>query len=109
MIFFGEMFDQHEHWSDFFNEHNISQARNIYLLHPRNFGNSDRHDSFDVEDMADDVVRFMDKRGIKQATLAGHGFGGKMALAVGCYHSTRVTGVCVLDSGPLDHRHYQPH
>lgn len=35
------------------------------MLHPRNFGNSDRHDSFDVEEMADDVVRFMDKRGIK--------------------------------------------
>jgi len=60
MIFFGEMFDQHEHWAAFMNEHNISSARNIYFVHPRNFGSSDRHDSFDVEEMADDVVRFMD-------------------------------------------------
>lgn len=30
-----------------------------------------------------------------------------MALAVGCYHADRVTGVFSLDSGPLDHRHYE--
>lgn len=30
-----------------------------------------------------------------------------MALAVGCYHAERVTGVFCLDSGPLDHRHYE--
>lgn len=31
-----------------------------------------------------------------------------MALAVGCYHAERVTGVFCLDSGPLDHRFYEP-
>lgn len=30
---------------------------------------------------------------ISTATLGGHGFGGKLALAVGCYHVDRVTGV----------------
>ena len=28
-------------------------------------------------------------------------------MAVGCYHADRVTGVFSLDSGPLDHRHYE--
>jgi len=45
---------------------------------------------------------------ISTATVGGHGFGGKLALAVGCYHSKRVTGVFGLDSGPLDYRYYEP-
>lgn len=30
-----------------------------------------------------------------------------MALATGCYHYDRVTGVFGLNSGPLDHRYYE--
>jgi len=45
---------------------------------------------------------------ITSATLGGHGFGGKLALAVGCYHAERVTGVFCLDTAPVDHRTYQP-
>jgi len=29
---------------------------------------------------------------ISTATLGGHGIGGKLALAVGCYYPERVTG-----------------
>jgi len=29
---------------------------------------------------------------LSTATLAGHGYGAKVALAVGCYHTDRVTG-----------------
>jgi len=36
------------------------------------------------------------------ATIAGHGIGGKLALAVGCYHAERVTGVFAIDSTPTD-------
>lgn len=65
MIFFTELFDQPSNWAQFFQQHNISTQRNIYLVSPRNFGDSDRHESFDVEEMADDVARFMDVHGIK--------------------------------------------
>lgn len=109
MIFIGEMFDQHSNWTKFFNDYKVNEQRNIYMISPRNFGNSDRNESLDIEEMTNDVIRFMDSKNIKQATLAGHGFGGKLALSVGCYHSERVTGVCAIDSGPLDHRYYEPH
>lgn len=65
MIFIGEMFDKHESWAKFFEEHQISTQRNIYMVHPRNFGSSDRHESLDVEEMTNDVVRFMDSHNIK--------------------------------------------
>lgn len=56
--------------------------------------------------MANDVVRFMYENKISTATLAGHGFGGKLALAVGCYHAERVSGVFAIDTAPLDHRYF---
>lgn len=83
------------------------EYRNIYLLNARNFGNSDFHDSFALDEMADDVVRFMYDHKISTATLGGHGLGGKLALAVGCYHAERVTGVFCLDSSPMDQRYHE--
>lgn len=81
--------------------------RNVWILNPRNFGNSDRHPSWDMEDMANDVARFMHENKISTATVAGHGFGGKLALAFGCYHLDRVTGVMCVDTAPLDHRYFE--
>lgn len=106
MIFFPEACDKVENWVKFFTNSKILDYRNVWLLHPRNFGSSDRHPSFDLSDMADDVVRFMYEQQISTATLGGHGFGGKVALATGCYHAERVTGVVGVDSAPLDHRYY---
>lgn len=50
----------------------------------------------------------MYKNKISTATLGGHGLGAKIALAVGCYHIDRVTGVVCIDSAPLDHRYFEP-
>jgi len=50
----------------------------------------------------------MYKHKLSTATLGGHGFGAKLALATGCYYPDRVTGVFGLESGPLDYRHYEP-
>lgn len=45
---------------------------------------------------------------LSTATLAGHGYGGKVALATGCYNSERVTGVFAIDTSPMDHRYFEP-
>ena len=61
MIFFPEIFDKVENWLPFFKnpENGILNYRNVYILNMRNFGNSDRNSSFDMEDLANDVARFM--------------------------------------------------
>jgi len=41
------------------------------------------------------------------ATLGGHGFGAKVALATAIDNLERVTGVINLEGGPLDHRYYE--
>eukprot|EP01016_Furgasonia_blochmanni_P005459 TRINITY_DN1211_c0_g1_i1.p1 TRINITY_DN1211_c0_g1~~TRINITY_DN1211_c0_g1_i1.p1 ORF type:complete len:458 (+),score=105.78 TRINITY_DN1211_c0_g1_i1:158-1531(+) len=108
LIFFTEALDPVESWFPFFSDpsNQFLEYRNIWIVNPRNFGNSDRHPSYDLNDMADDVVRFMYENKITMATLGGHGFGAKVALATGCYHSERVTGVFALDGAPLDHRYF---
>lgn len=41
------------------------------------------------------------------ATLGGHGFGSKVALATAINNMDRVTGVINLEGGPLDHRYHE--
>eukprot|EP00356_Strombidium_inclinatum_P012414 CAMPEP_0170479812 /NCGR_PEP_ID=MMETSP0208-20121228/901_1 /TAXON_ID=197538 /ORGANISM="Strombidium inclinatum, Strain S3" /LENGTH=279 /DNA_ID=CAMNT_0010752271 /DNA_START=356 /DNA_END=1195 /DNA_ORIENTATION=+ len=41
------------------------------------------------------------------ATLGGHGFGAKVALATAIDNLDRCTGVINLEGGPLDHRYYE--
>jgi len=109
LIFFSEVMDPVSNWTAFFTdpENKFLDYRNVWLVNPRNFGNSDRHSCMDYTEMADDVIRFMYENKITMATLGGHGFGAKLALAVGCYHAERVTGVFCLDTAPLDHRYFE--
>jgi len=41
------------------------------------------------------------------ATLGGHGFGAKVALATAINNMNRCTGVVNFEGGPLDHRYYE--
>jgi len=56
----------------------------------------------------DDIMRFMYEHKISMATLAGHGVGGKVALAAACYNYDKVTGYCGIDTSPLNHFYHEP-
>ena len=49
----------------------------------------------------------MDQQKLTMATMGGHGFGAKVALATAINNLDRCTGVINLDGGPLDHRFYE--
>ena len=66
----------------------------------RNHGESDHHSSMTYEEMAADLIRFFDSRGLDQVTLIGHNIGGKTALATAGLYSDRVKGVISLDTAP---------
>jgi hypothetical protein len=36
----------------------ILDNRNVWIVNPRNFGDSDHHDSFDLEEVSNDVLRW---------------------------------------------------
>lgn len=109
MIWFSDLVESAENFEAFFTkgDNKILNVRNVWLVNYRNFGDSDHHESFDMNDISNDVVRFMDDNKLTMATLGGHGFGAKVALATAINNLDRCTGVINLDGGPLDHTHYE--
>ena len=49
----------------------------------------------------------MDEQKLTMATLGGHGFGAKVALATAINNMNRCTGVINLEGGPMDHKYYE--
>jgi pimeloyl-ACP methyl ester carboxylesterase len=109
MIWFADLVEPAENFKEFFArpDNKILDCRNVWLVNIRNMGNSDHHESFAMEDISNDVVRFMDEQKLTMATLGGHGFGAKVALATAINNMNRCTGVINLDGGPLDHTYYE--
>lgn len=109
MIWFSDLLEPATNFQEFFErrDNKILDVRNVWLLNIRNMGTSDHHESFDMSDISNDVARFMDEQKLTMATLGGHGFGAKVALATAINHMDRCTGVINLDGGPLDHRYYE--
>ena len=89
------MVEPAENFQTFFNrsDNKIRDVRNIWCLNYRNQGTSDHCDSYDMEEMSNDIVRFMDEKKITYATIGGHGFGAKVAAATAISHMERFTGV----------------
>ena len=108
MIWLPELVEPAENFARFFNrpDNRISDLRNVWLLNHRNQGGSDHHPSYDMDDLSNDIIRFMDENKITMATIGGHGYGAKVAAATAINNMNRFTGVMMLESGPLDHRYY---
>jgi pimeloyl-ACP methyl ester carboxylesterase len=109
MIWFSDLVEPASNFEQFFShaDNKILNVRNVWLLDIRNMGHSDHHESFDMDEISADVARFMDKNKLTMATLGGHGFGAKVALATAINNMERTTGVIMLEGGPLDHRYYE--
>ena len=109
MIWFSDLCEPAANFEKFFTrpDNKILNCRNVWLLDIRNMGDSDHHESFDMYEISKDVTRFMDQQKLTMATLGGHGYGAKVALATAINNMERCTGVVNLEGGPLDHRYYE--
>jgi len=52
------------------------------------------------DDLVDDVVRWMDHRGLGEVDLMGHSMGGKVAMILACRYPERVRRLVVVDIAP---------
>ena len=109
LIWLPDMCEDAANFESFFNDptNKCKKVRNIWLLNYRNQGNSDHHDSYSMDEMSNDIIRFMDDNQITMATIGGHGFGAKVATATATSNLERFTGVMALDGGPIDHTHHE--
>ena len=81
--------------------------RNVWVVNTRNFGDSDHHNSLEMEEVCNDIARFMSQKQLTMATVGGHGYGAKVASAFGSYHMEKTTGVVCLEGGPVDNSYHE--
>lgn len=60
-----------------------------------------------MEEVCNDVARFMGEKHLTMATVGGHGYGAKVASAFGSYHMEKTTGVVCLEGGPVDNSYHE--
>ncbi|MBD3642113.1 MAG: alpha/beta fold hydrolase [Marinobacter sp.] len=76
----------------------------IHALDERNHGSSPHTDSMDYPSMAEDVLAYMDARGLDKASILGHSMGGKVAMQVALMAPERVDKVIVADIAPVNYK-----
>lgn len=109
MLWFSDLMEPAENFTKFFTrpDNKILNYRNVHLVDMRNQGESDHHESYDIDEMANDVMRYMDANKITMATIGGHGFGAKLATATANANLERFTGVINLEGGPVCHKYHE--
>lgn len=60
-----------------------------------------------MNDISADIIRFMNDNKLTMATIGGHGFGAKVAIATASANLERFTGVMCLEGGPVDNTYHE--
>jgi pimeloyl-ACP methyl ester carboxylesterase len=77
----------------------LAKRYHVFLLDQRGHGVSDKPECcYSRLDFAYDVKLFLDRKGIKTATVAGHSLGGMIAPAVAAYWPERVDHLVIIAS-----------
>ena len=89
----------------------LDSPRRILGVDLRNHGdNSEVCDSMSYQEMAYDVLAWLDQQQLKEVILVGHSMGGKVAQAMALLYPSRVAGLVVLDIAPVTYSHaHDPH
>ena len=82
----------------------MSEHSDVWLVDMRNHGSSPHADSMTQEDLAADLVHFLDCQQIESAVLLGHSMGGKAAMKAAFDYPARVRGLVICDIGPFDYK-----
>ena len=82
----------------------IRNRRNSLLIDLRNHGDSDHHDSMKYEEMADDIIRHLDKLKVDKFTLLGHSMGAKTSMHIATKIQNRLDGLIIIDAAPKCHK-----
>lgn len=108
LLFFPEALKEAHTYEKFFTNpnHDILKYRNVWILNPRNFGDSDHHESFCLNDCAEDIKRFIDEKQLSIVTVGGHGFGAKVACAFSTMYLDNTSGVICIEGGPIDQSYH---
>jgi pimeloyl-ACP methyl ester carboxylesterase len=83
----------------------ISDRFRVFTVDLRNHGESAWAPTMSFADMADDLARFIEERGLPQVTIIGHSLGGKTAMLTALRNPAMVEALVVVDIAPVRYRH----
>lgn len=81
----------------------LSQKFTVYVPDLRNHGRSPHSKTNSYEDLKNDLIEFMDRHKISQATLVGHSMGGKAAMFFAADYPERISKLIIVDIAPKDY------
>lgn len=84
----------------------LAEHFHIFLVDQRNHGRSPHATEHSYKAMAEDVVEFLQQKGIQKAHILGHSMGGKTAMYLALNFPEVVDKLIVADIAP---RYYPPH
>jgi len=81
----------------------LAARYHVLALDLRNHGSSPHAPEMTFAAMAEDVLAWIDARGLARVTLLGHSLGGKVAMLFACRHPERVERLIIVDIAPRDY------
>lgn len=81
------------------------QRHRVIAVDLRNHGGSPHVEGMGYADMAEDVIRLLDRLDIPRAHLLGHSMGGKVVISLANLAPTRVASLIVADIAPVAYGH----
>ena len=104
LLVFHGLFGMLDNWGSFGKE--MGEICPVHLIDLRNHGKSFHSENMSHNDLANDILNYMNAHQIEKADLLGHSLGGKAVMQFAIKHSEKVEKLVVVDIGP---KAYAPH
>lgn len=104
LLVFHGLFGMLDNWGSFGKE--FGELMPTHLLDLRNHGRSFHSESMTHDDLANDILNYLDAHHIQKANLLGHSLGGKAVMQFAINFPERVEKLIVVDIAP---KAYPPH
>lgn len=104
LLVFHGLFGMLDNWGSFGKE--MGELFPTHLVDLRNHGKSFHSENMSHDDLADDILRYMELHGLEKANLLGHSLGGKAVMQFAIKYPEKVEKLIVVDITP---KAYPPH
>lgn len=104
LLVFHGLFGMLDNWGSFGKD--FGETSPCHLLDLRNHGKSFHSEDMKHQDLAEDILNYMNAHGIAKAHLLGHSLGGKAVMTFAISYPEKVEKLIVADISP---KAYPPH
>ena len=104
LLVFHGLFGMLDNWGSFGKE--MGEFFPVHLIDLRNHGKSFHSPEMSHDDLAHDILHYMDFHGLEKVNLLGHSLGGKAVMQFAIKYPVKVNRLIVVDISP---KAYPPH